>query len=322
MKQASDFSQVLIEDVRQDSDQIADLLGRLYVPVRIEPVEGTGRLRMSAAHGVLPGIRLTRTELPDGMRVLPQEPYDAVGFMLPHAGHVATHEPQGIFTAGPGTAIAVDGPTCRLLHYSPKLGNHGMAIDRALIDRRLATLLDRPVAKAVTFAPQTDARSTRYAALRALLACVTDPTFGVVLSRSPFTAARIPALLVDFLLETWPHTYSADFHRTPSPIAPRYVKAAIDFIETPQGAIASADEIARLCGVSLRALQYGFRRFAGASITEYQRRVRLQRARSDLMTSPDSVEAVALRWGFTNAGRFSRYFKATFGMSPSELRRY
>lgn len=32
-----------------------------------------------------------------------------------------------------------------------------------------------------------------------------------------------------------------------------------------------------------------------------------------------SVEDIALRWGFTNAGRFSRYFKAAYGALPTEI---
>ncbi|HEX8417756.1 MAG TPA: AraC family transcriptional regulator, partial [Methylobacterium sp.] len=264
------------------------LIGRLYAPAKIEPIQGGGRVRISAAHGVLPGIRLARTEAPEGMRVLPQDPYDAVGFMAPFSGHIESHERRGTFAADAGAAIAVDGLTCRLLRYSPDFGNHAVGIERALIARRLTTLLDRPVSTEVMFAPQTDARSSRSRALASLLAWVTDPTFGLVLGRCPFTAARIPAMVVDFLLETWPHSCSAEFRREPPLIAPRAVKAAIDFIEAHPTTAASAEEVAALCGVSLRALQYGFRRFAGVSITEYQRRVRLQRARSDLLASPDS----------------------------------
>jgi transcriptional regulator GlxA family with amidase domain len=131
----------------------------------------------------------------------------------------------------------------------------------------------------------------------------------------------MPAVLIDFILETWPHTYSQEFERAPPMIAPRYVKAAVDFIEAHPRALAPAAEIAGLAGVSLRALQYGFQRFVGMSITQYQRRVRLQRARADLLTSADSIETVARRWGFSNSGRFSHYFKAAFGLFPSELTR-
>ncbi|WP_374552675.1 helix-turn-helix domain-containing protein [Sphingobium yanoikuyae] len=55
-------------------------------------------------------------------------------------------------------------------------------------------------------------------------------------------------------------------------------------------------------------------------MTAYQRQIRLDRAREELIRNPSaSIEEIALRWGFTNAGRFSRYFKAGFGVSPAKM---
>jgi transcriptional regulator GlxA family with amidase domain len=111
-------------------------------------------------------------------------------------------------------------------------------------------------------------------------------------------------------------------HRPVPMIAPQHVKLAVDFIHEHAQMLPSGTELAQLSGVSLRALQAGFRRFVGLSIGAYQRQVRLQRARADLLREPGiSIEEIALRWGFTNAGRFSRYFKAAYGVFPAELAR-
>lgn len=47
-------------------------------------------------------------------------------------------------------------------------------------------------------------------------------------------------------------------------------------------------------------------------------RLRLERARSDLLVGSDSVSTVAHRWGFKDHSHFSRRFRATYGMSPTE----
>lgn len=103
-------------------------------------------------------------------------------------------------------------------------------------------------------------------------------------------------------------------------IAPQHVKLAIDFIHGYAETIPSGTELAALSGVSLRSLQAGFRRFVGVSIGAYQRQIRLERARADILKDPSiPIEDIALRWGFTNAGRFSRYFKAAYGIFPTQL---
>lgn len=47
---------------------------------------------------------------------------------------------------------------------------------------------------------------------------------------------------------------------------------------------------------------------------------RLSRARSDLLATPDSVQRIAARWGFSDASHFYRVFKEAYGASPSECR--
>lgn len=61
----------------------------------------------------------------------------------------------------------------------------------------------------------------------------------------------------------------------------------------------------------------------GESVTRYVRRTRLQRARRDLADrhqAGTSITRVARRYGFTDLSGFSRAFRATYGVSPSEYR--
>lgn len=64
------------------------------------------------------------------------------------------------------------------------------------------------------------------------------------------------------------------------------------------------------------------RLFAGREDTVTQRiqRLRLERCRRDLLDPHVSVTDVSRRWGFTDLATFSRAFRATFGLSPSEWR--
>jgi AraC-like DNA-binding protein len=60
-----------------------------------------------------------------------------------------------------------------------------------------------------------------------------------------------------------------------------------------------------------------------ASISDYILRLRLERARQDLLqpaSARRSITDIAYSWGFNNSNHFSRCFKQAFGASPRELR--
>ena len=101
----------------------------------------------------------------------------------------------------------------------------------------------------------------------------------------------------------------------------RRVAAAIDRqLANPD--LTPAD-IARQEGMSARYLQRLFER-RGESFSDYVRGQRLERCRADLIDpnhAGDSIAAIGLRWGFRDQAHFSRTFSATFGHTPSEIRR-
>jgi AraC-like DNA-binding protein len=61
----------------------------------------------------------------------------------------------------------------------------------------------------------------------------------------------------------------------------------------------------------------------GQGVADWIRRRRLERCRRDLLDpalQARAVAAIAARWGITNAAHFSRLFRATYGLPPSEYR--
>jgi AraC-like DNA-binding protein len=70
------------------------------------------------------------------------------------------------------------------------------------------------------------------------------------------------------------------------------------------------------------SVRYLHKLFAGESTTlsRWILRARLERCRRDLITTRVPVAVIAHRWGFASAARFSRVFRAAFGVSPREFR--
>ncbi len=105
---------------------------------------------------------------------------------------------------------------------------------------------------------------------------------------------------------------------------PALLRRAIAFIHENAQADISLHDIAASVNVSPRSVQYSFRRYLSTTPLEYLRRVRLNRAHRELQAadpSVDTVMAIAERWGFSHAGRFSSLYKRTFGTPPSKTLR-
>jgi anti-anti-sigma factor len=102
------------------------------------------------------------------------------------------------------------------------------------------------------------------------------------------------------------------------------VARAVAFIEERAGDDISVADIAGAAFVTVRAVQLAFRRYLGTTPLGYLRRIRLERAHQQLLSAdPDrtTVTAVAADWHFTNASRFSAYYRAAYGVSPARTLR-
>jgi AraC-like DNA-binding protein len=137
----------------------------------------------------------------------------------------------------------------------------------------------------------------------------------------PILEAQLAELIAAMALMTFPNSAVRIDH------APRRagtsgaaVRRGVAFIEENAGVPITLSEIAEAAGVGPRTLQRGFARHLETSPTAYLARIRLRRARGDLLAAdPEStatVEAVARRWGFADATRFAVAYRALHGHPP------
>jgi AraC-like DNA-binding protein len=104
--------------------------------------------------------------------------------------------------------------------------------------------------------------------------------------------------------------------------APATVRRAIAYIETHAAQPITVDDIAQAARISTRGLQYAFRRALGISPMTYLRDVRLAAAHDELRRDPHPVVSqIARRWGFGSASRFAAFYRARYGVNPSQTAR-
>lgn len=140
------------------------------------------------------------------------------------------------------------------------------------------------------------------------------------LLQSPIAMAHITQALADLVIRLVPHRLSHLLDRKPHLIAPRHVRRAIEFMQANISQPISVATAAAAAGVSIRALQAGFRAFRDTTPHAYLMMLRLRAARQDLLDPGNNhtVGEICLKWGFFHFGRFSTVYKATYGENPSE----
>lgn len=97
------------------------------------------------------------------------------------------------------------------------------------------------------------------------------------------------------------------------------VAAAIEYIQRNLTDAVSTESIARAAGVSVSGLHAKFKRVTGQAPMQFVKRLRLDRART-LLVSGQSVTEASLGSGYNSMSQFSREFRREYGTPPSQLR--
>lgn len=104
--------------------------------------------------------------------------------------------------------------------------------------------------------------------------------------------------------------------------SPRQMEALLEYIESRLCAPISLEDLARVAGVSFRTLNVMCHRHHGVTPMELLRNIRLEAARTRLMTVPScSITDTALAFGFGHLGRFSAYYFARFNELPRDTQK-
>ncbi|HBE16953.1 MAG TPA: AraC family transcriptional regulator [Cyanobacteria bacterium UBA11149] len=97
------------------------------------------------------------------------------------------------------------------------------------------------------------------------------------------------------------------------------VREAADYIRANQKKNLTIPDIAQAMGCSSRSLQAAFARHYGYSPHQFLRTCRLESAHIELLNGKKTITEIALEYGFSNPGRFAKYFQEHFGKKPSDI---
>ncbi len=196
-----------------------------------------------------------------------------------------------------------------------------VTFNRRILEFELARLLGQPVRTPLVFqtAMQTDTPETS-SWWRAVKYYIKEMREKSSIVSHPCVGSEIERNLIRALLLAHRSNYSDRIENNSIYSLPNYLRMAKEFIEDNFHDDICLDMIRISAGVNMAKLCSGFKEFTGTTPMGYLKRVRLERAREELMKGDPrkNVSTVALDAGFNHLGRFSVEYKAAYNESPSE----
>jgi AraC-like DNA-binding protein len=254
---------------------------------------------------------------------------------VPPPSHFYTlcYSPDGAVETTSGNRSMVASPTTATIlhpdftwsfsHWSPDSSLMCIRVDRAALEDELGALLGRPTNVPIDFGGSLDLRHGVGQDFFRILQTVRSAS-GDLSGRAelhPLIADRTGQLLRSALLLICKHNYS-DLLNAEQAISgvPAAVRRVLEAVEVDPMQVRSATEAAQIAHLSVRALEKAFEEHVGVSPVRFARRVRLARARADLLSGDPgetTVMTVASRWGFGHTGRFASLYEERYGELPS-----
>jgi AraC-like DNA-binding protein len=256
----------------------------LYVMRSEAPTEPLGHIVRPSLALVVGGAKATR--LNDRRLRYGVGQYLVIGVALPIVAHITEATPAAPFLGvgidlhpGPIAALLLEAGPARPTVEGPALGLAVSQASPALLDAmtRLLSLADEP-ANAAVLAPAYE----REVLWRAL----TGPQ-GALVRQIGLADSRLT-----------------------------HVAGAIRFIREHFSETIRIEQLAALAAMSPSSLHRHFRAVTDMTPIQFQKRVRLQEARSRLLAEPDDVAGAGFAVGYESASQFNREYRRMFGASP------
>jgi AraC-like DNA-binding protein len=255
-------------------------------------------------------------------RVDAEPPADAYQVNLVSAGQARAYcgSDHMVATSTRGMIFRPDRPTGYVGWRSP---GHMLSIriERHALEDELQQLLHRPVTGAIGFELPLDLSRRAAADWNRLVCTLATGLFEPdSLFRQPIMAVPLVHAILSGVLLSADHDLRAQLDAPAQSIGPTTVRRADEYIEQHAHEPLSVAQVAWSAGVSVRALQQGFKRSVGATPYQVIQHTRLERAHQDLVkASADeaTVAGIGAKWGFPHAGRFAALYYARYNTYPS-----
>jgi AraC-like DNA-binding protein len=305
-------------------DAAADAVGRIFCPHRLTPEHRTSpdffALHNSAVFG---GFSVNYVAYGGSVSIDPGCLERFFLLQIPVHGSSRIQTAARDVTTAPGRCASLLSPTIPTrMTWQGNCAQLILLVDRRLMEQRAAALSGRP-AGVVEFEPAVDLSSTDGQALQSQILQFVDlaERLGPQRPLSPIAAANMRETLLAGLLHGQRHSASDAIDRFGgrAEALPQPLRRAREFLYAHAEEPLDLVQLAEAAGTGIRALQLGFQRHFGMSISEMLRDMRLGHlnARLAAASPAESITDIAFELGFTHLSRMASAYRAKFGETPS-----
>jgi AraC-like DNA-binding protein len=196
-----------------------------------------------------------------------------------------------------------------------------ITLPAALVQREAEFLIGEPARQPLEITEPLDLRPSTYLGQRIEYLLDELHRDGGIFEKYPLIGQEIQRELAAALITLTPNNYQPLLRRHHGGPARRHVALAEEYIEAHLREPITVTDMARAAHVSVRTLRDNCHRLRDRTPEMILRSMRLRSAHNR-MENPqphDTVVSIAHEFGFTNAGRFARYYQQEFrGESPAE----
>ncbi|CAB3705974.1 MULTISPECIES: AraC family transcriptional regulator [Achromobacter] len=305
-----------------DLDEARSMVGRVMRPHHLGVVGALQRLDARMHHQPLGEVSLNRLRYGANVEIRPGPLEDFFLVQMPLSGCARISSGPQQVDSTPEVASVVSPDDDLAMRWADDNDQFMLRVGRSLLERilvgHLGCALDRPLRFQLGF------RWRECPAWRCLMSYLLDcSTQHANLAEHKLIVHQMEQLVAATLLAAQPHNYTGALPGRRGAVLPRHVRSVQDYLQAHAHEPVTAEQLARIAGVSVRSLYAGFKEFLGVSPMHYLRDLRMERAHAELISGETrNIAGVALRWGFAHMGRFSAGYKERYGVSPSQsLRR-
>jgi AraC-like DNA-binding protein len=318
------FSRVATNNV----DEAADEIGRIFCPHDLKPLRASGH-GFFARHNcaAFNGFSINYVAYGGSVSIEPGclERFFLLQLPLRGSAQVSTSA-RDIATMPDETASLLSPTLPTRMVWENDCAQLILLVERKLVEQRAAALAGKGV-QAIEFDPVVDLKTAAAQALQAQLQGLVNLAEGLGSKRSlsPVAAANWRESILDRLLTGQRHGLSQAIKTFAGEgeMLPQTLRRARDYLVAHAADPLDLAELAGAAGVGIRALQLGFQRHFGASISEMLLDLRLAHLNARLQAAPADARIIDIAFdlGLTHVSRMAGTYRQKFGETPSATMR-
>ena len=304
-------------------DDAADAIGRIFCPHELKPI-GRSDADFSALHNCadFDGFSINYVAYGGSVSIDPGCLDRFFLLQIPLSGAASVRTASREVTTGPARIASLLSPTIPTeMIWHDDCAQLILLLDRKLVEHRAAALggvAVRPVEFDPAVALNGPLGQTLSARIEQLV--TTAEQLGPRKRLSAVAAADWREQFLNVLLNGQRHSLSSaiDVFNGRTEAQPAALKRVRAYLESRATDPLDLAELAEIAGTGVRALQLGFRRHFGTTVSEMLLDIRLAHLNARLKTARpgERIVDIAFDLGFTHLSRMASAYRAKFGESP------